>query len=166
MPGTTNILVVGVGNLLLSDDGVGVHAVQELQREPWPGVTVVEVGTAILHGLPFVEEADRVLVIDAAKGGGAPGTIYRFEGRQPVQEAPVHSIHALGLQEAASLLLAGLRVPPITILGMEPASLEYGMSLSEPVAAALPRLVALARETVAKWVQLERAEPVEEPASV
>jgi hydrogenase maturation protease len=154
MPAANNILVLGVGNLLRSDDGVGVHAVQALQQEPWPGVKVVEVGTAILHGLSFLEQTDRALVIDAAKGGGAPGTIYRFAA-QEAECAPIRSIHALGLREAANLLLANRRVPPITILGVEPASLEYGLSLSQPVAAALPHLLALVRQTVGSWMRAE-----------
>jgi hydrogenase maturation protease len=146
-----HILVVGVGNELLTDDGVGVHAVRQLQRESLPGVTVVEIGTAILHGLSFVEEADRVLVIDAARGGQPPGTIYRFEAREGVRDGGINSIHALGLHEAARLLLAGGRVPPVTVLGVEPESLGYGMALSGPVQAALPRVVSLVRETIAQW---------------
>jgi hydrogenase maturation protease len=151
MSGARHILVAGVGNELLSDDGVGVHAIRELQREPMPGVTMVDIGTAILHGLPFVEEADRVLVIDAAMGGRPPGTIYLFEPRGSLWGGMAKSIHALGLREAANLLLVGKPVPPITVLGVEPASFKHGLALSEPVRAALPRVVSLARETIAQW---------------
>jgi hydrogenase maturation protease len=160
MSGTGRILVVGVGNELLSDDGVGVHAARELQREPMPGVTVVEIGTAILHGLPFIEEADRVLVIDAAKGGRRPGTMYLFEPRESAWGGTAKSIHALGLWEAARLLLVGQAPPPITVLGVEPASFQPGLTLSAPVHAAMPRVVSLARETVAQWRGAEEAERV------
>jgi hydrogenase maturation protease len=74
----TRVLIAGVGNVLLSDDGVGVHAVRELQKNPMPGVTVAEIGTAIFHGLHFLENAEHVLVIDATKGGKPPGTVYVF----------------------------------------------------------------------------------------
>jgi hydrogenase maturation protease len=151
MSGTGRSLVVGVGNELLSDDGVGVHAARELQREPMPGVTVVEIGTAILHGLPFIEEADRVLVIDAAKGGRPPGTMYLFEPRESAWGGTAKSIHALGLWEAARLLLVGQAPPPIMVLGVEPASFQPGLTLSAPVHDALPRVVSLARETIAQW---------------
>jgi hydrogenase maturation protease len=151
MSGAEHILVVGVGNELLSDDGVGVHAARELERERMPGVTVVEIGTAILHGLPFLEEADRVLVIDSATGHQPPGTLYLFEPRENLWGGMVKSIHALGLREAANLLLVGKPVPPMTVLGVEPGSFAYGMTLSQPVKAALPRVVALARNTVAQW---------------
>ncbi|MBI5384130.1 MAG: hydrogenase maturation protease [Verrucomicrobia bacterium] len=139
-----------MGNILMGDDGIGIHAVQALQQNPMPGVTMVEIGTAILHGLSFVESADRVLVIDAAKGGHPPGTIYLFEATENTETRAVASIHAMGLREAARFLLRGAP-PPITVIGVEPLVLEYGMELSAPVQAALPRVVELARETLLKW---------------
>jgi hydrogenase maturation protease len=153
MPHSPRILIAGLGNELLSDDGVGVHALRELQKQPVPGVTMVDLGTAILHGLPFLEAADRVLVIDAAKGGRPPGTVYLYEATEDTGTEPMTSIHAMGLREAARFLMAGQLAPPITVLGVEPESLGYGMSLSGPVRAALPSVVCLARETVARWHQ-------------
>lgn len=150
-------LIAGVGNELLADDGVGVYAVRELQKHPLPGVTLVDIGTAVLHGLSFMESADRVLVIDAAKGGQPPGTIYLFDPTENPGENALTSIHAMGLREAANFLLAGKPAPPITVLGVEPALLEYQMGLSPAVQAALPQVVALARETVEQW---QRTKPV------
>lgn len=151
MSHSPRILIAGLGNELLSDDGVGVHAVRALQEHPVPGATMVDIGTAILHGLPFLEEADRVLVIDAAKGGRPAGTVYLFDAAENANTEPMASIHAMGLREAARFLQVGKLAPPITVLGVEPESLGYGMSLSAPVRAALPRVVSLARETVARW---------------
>jgi hydrogenase maturation protease len=151
MSGSSSILILGVGNALLTDDGVGIHAARALQREPMPGVTVVEIGTAILHGLSFLESASRVLVIDAAQGGQPAGTIYLFDAGDPPALQPGSSLHALGLREAARLLMPKGSVPPITVLGVEPESMDYGTELSGPVRSALPRVVALARKTVAGW---------------
>jgi hydrogenase maturation protease len=126
-------------------------------------VTMVEIGTAILHGLSFLESAARVLVIDAARGGQPPGTIYLFDAGEAGAPHPGSSLHALGLREAARLLLRPGSCPPITVLGVEPASLDYGLELSGPVRAALPRVVALARQTVAGWGQArprETAHPI------
>ncbi|MCX6903387.1 MAG: hydrogenase maturation protease, partial [Verrucomicrobia bacterium] len=156
--------IAGVGNALLSDDGIGVHAVRELQREPIPGVTLADIGTAVLHGLSFLESARRVLVIDAAKGGRPPGTIYLFDANGDAAGHYLNSLHALGLREAARVLLPNGLPPAITVLGVEPESLSYGMSLSSPVQAALPRVVALARETVAGWLRAESAQ--ETPCAV
>ena len=146
------ILLAGVGNLLMSDDGVGVHAIAELQREPIPGVTMADIGTAILHGMSFAESASRVLVIDAANGGQPPGTVYFFEAGEAAPLSPTSSIHALGLREAMRFL-SQRTPPPISIIGVEPQTIAYGMELSPPVRAALPGVVALARSTVAGWLR-------------
>jgi hydrogenase maturation protease len=68
------------------------------------------------------------------------------------------SIHSMGLREAARFLMTGQPAPPITVIGVEPETLDYGMDLSGPVQAALPRVVALARETVAGWLRKSLAE--------
>lgn len=158
-----SLLIAGLGNVLLTDDGVGVHAVRELQRRPPAGAMVVEIGTAVLHGLSFVETARRVLLIDAMQGGRPPGTIYLSEmGRrsadaegpaQPFtgQAAPAHSLHSLSLLEAMRVLLPDRPLPPVTVIGVEPAALNYGLSLTPAVAAVLPRIVALARRIVLGW---------------
>lgn len=147
-----HILVAGVGNLLLSDDGVGVHAIRELQKHPMPGVTYAEIGTAILHGLHFLDNADRVLVIDAAKGGQPPGSVYLFEATERTEVKCMTSIHSMGLREAARFLKAGQPVPPITVIGVEPETLDYGMELSSTVQAAMPQVLALTRETLSGWL--------------
>jgi hypothetical protein len=72
-------VILGVGNVLLSDEGIGVHVVNELStRELPPGVSVVEGGTDGFRLLNIITEADRLIVIDAVKGGAEPGSIYRF----------------------------------------------------------------------------------------
>src|SRR5512139_4200703 len=103
------ILVVGLGNLLLKDDGVGVHAVRALQNGVPRGVRAVEVGTAVLDALHLVEWADRILAIDAMASGGHPGTIYRF-GIEDVAEAAVKaSLHEVDLLAAVRFLTNGHR---------------------------------------------------------
>ena len=162
-PVPSGILVAGIGNLLLTDDGIGVHVLRELQKEPMPGVTLAEIGTSILHGLSFVESASRVLVIDAVRGGEAPGTLYCFDAGPATRSAAGSSLHALGLIQAMRCLLPG-PPPPVHIIGVEPQSLAYGMEISPCVQAALPRLVALARNTVAQW--LEQHHPAISPHPV
>jgi hydrogenase maturation protease len=122
-----------------------------LQQEAIPGVAVVEMGAAVLHGLAFVEQAERVLVLDAVQGGQPPGTIYQFAVGESHETPALNSLHAMGLREALRLLPPGAPRPRLTVLGMEPQSLAYGMELSPPVRGALPRIVALARETIAQW---------------
>jgi hydrogenase maturation protease len=144
------IVIVGLGNLLLRDDGVGVHAVHELQKAPPPGVQVVEVGTAILDALHLFEWADRVLAIDAMQAGGPAGTLYSLRASDVEDRSPKASLHELSLL-AALRFLADARRPPIVILGVEPAVIDYGLDLSPEVQSALPVLVQSVREIVDAW---------------
>jgi hydrogenase maturation protease len=148
--GQNGVLIAGVGNLLMRDDGVGVHAVRELLRDPPPGVSVLDAGTAILSALPFFENASRVLVIDAVRAGGRPGSIYLFNSRDADAEGRPASLHSVGPLDAVRHLGRGT-APDITVLGVEPAIVDYGTELSGTVKAALADVVETARRTVSEW---------------
>jgi len=136
-------LIVGLGNVLLKDDGVGVHAVRELGKVLPRGILAVEVGTAVLDALHLFEWADRIIGIDAMQAGGTPGTIYSF-GVDDVDDQGVKaSLHEMGL--IASLRFMKGPRPPIYMLAVEPESMDCGMELSATVQQAVPRLVAEAR---------------------
>lgn len=144
------LLVLGLGNCLLQDDGVGVHAVRALQAERLPGVRVVEVGTAILDALDLIEWADRILAIDAMDAGGRPGTVYVC-GDQDVAGGPAPvSLHELGLKAALQFLPRPPRAE-ITIIGIQPAVIDYSLDLSPEVAAALPQVLEVARDLLRGW---------------
>jgi hydrogenase maturation protease len=144
------VLVAGLGNLLLKDDGVGVHAVRELQHEVPRGVRAVEVGTAILDALHLIEWADCILAIDAMQADGSPGTIYRF-GVEDVFDHPIKaSLHEVDLLAALGFFTSGHR-PEIAVLGVQPETIDAGMDLSPSVQAALPQLVAAAKGIVTRW---------------
>ncbi len=138
------VLIAGLGNVLLGDDGVGVHAVRRLTRRPPPGATAVEVGTAVLDALHLIEEADRLIALDALQAGGTPGTIYRLGPEEVERARGLISLHEFTLLSALDL---AARRPPggIVILGVEPAVIDYGMELSPAVRAVLPRLLDEAR---------------------
>jgi hydrogenase maturation protease len=165
MPHPGYILLAGVGNALCGDDGVGVHAIRMLQEHAFPGVVMVEIGTGVLHGLSFLEAAERVLILDAVRGGQSPGTIYQFDATAPPEPGARTSIHAMGLIEAARRLLPGRLLPPVAVIGVEPASLEFSLALSTPVQSALPAVVSLAIETVAGWQRtvVARSDPHPHP---
>lgn len=147
---TPRILIAGLGNLLLKDDGVGVHAVQELQQNPPKGTKVVEVGCAVLDALHLFEWADIVLGIDAMQAGGAPGTVYRF-GIDDVAEDNHHaSLHEVNLVSALRFLPEDAR-PEIAMLGVEPEIIDYSLDLSQSVSAALPQVVEVVRSMVEGW---------------
>ncbi len=145
------ILIAGLGDLLLRDDGVGVQAVRELQKDPPAGAKVVEVGTAVVDDLHLLEWADKILAIDAMQAGGSAGTLYSFQVSNGEDRSPQSSLHALNLLAALRFLPDGKR-PPLVILGVEPAIIDYGLDLSAKVQATLPVLIQSIREIVDYWL--------------
>ena len=133
-----NTLILGMGNLLLCDEGVGVHVARSLsRRELPPGVEVVEAGTAFLDVLPSIEKADRILLVDAMEGGAAPGTVYRVPFEQCQHPDMLASLHGLDLSRV--FYMAGNhRSPNVTVFGIEPSRIEWGTELSPAVARVLP----------------------------
>lgn len=145
------ILVVGLGNELLTDDGVGVHSARRLEEALGGRALVAEVGTAVLNALHLFEAAERILAIDAMQAGGAPGTVYTFTPKEVEQSDQQLSIHELNLVGALRFLPAEHRKKTIRIIGVEPQTIEFGMELTEAVAAALPSVVATALGIVEEW---------------
>ncbi len=145
------VVVLGVGNLLLSDEGVGVHVANKLmEMDLPPEVDVVEGGTDGFRLMNVVTGAARLIVVDAVKGGGPPGSIYRFD----IKDAPTYpdeyktSVHQIGILEVVHLSELIGEAPETTIIGVEPKSLDMGMELSPEVKAKLPRIIELVLEEI------------------
>jgi len=145
------VVVLGVGNLLLSDEGVGVHVAKKLMEMNLPpGVQVVEGGTDGFKLMNVVTEADRLIVVDAVKGGEAPGSVYRFD----IKDAPTYpdayktSVHQIGILEVVHLSELVGKTPETTIIGVEPKSLDMGMELSPEVEAKLPKIIELVLQEI------------------
>jgi len=145
------IVILGVGNLLLSDEGVGVHVAHELMKlDLPPEVSVVEGGTDGFRLLNVITGADRVIVIDAVKGGADPGSIYRFDVKD-VRNVPSGfrtSVHQIGILEVIDLSVLIGKTPRTTVIGVEPKSLEMSMELSPEVKEKIPRIIELVLEEV------------------
>jgi hydrogenase maturation protease len=139
------VVVLGVGNILLTDEGVGVHVANKLMEmdnlPPW--LRVVEGGTDGFRLLNVVTGTDRLIVVDAVKGGGPPGSIYRFD----IENAPTcpdtfkTSVHQIGILEVIHLSELIGQTPETTIIGVEPKSVAMGLELSPEVEAKLPRII-------------------------
>lgn len=140
------IVILGVGNILLSDEGFGVHVANRMMEMRLPeNVSVVEGGTDGFRLLNIVTEADKLIVIDAIKGGAEPGTIYRFniDDINNVPKGFKTSVHQIGILEVIDLSsLIGKR-PETVVIGIEPKSLNMGMELSEEIKSKIPKIIEL-----------------------
>lgn len=143
-------LILGIGNCLLSDDGVGVHAARLLQAEPPPETAVLAAETDFLSALPLLECCAKALVIDAMDAGRPPGTLYRCRGEELAATGRRHSLHELGLLEALEFLDRSHR-PEVQLLGIQPGRIGLSLDLSPDVAAALPGIVRAARQIIAEF---------------
>lgn len=144
-------LIAGVGNVLLGDEGIGVHAVRALLCGELPaGADAVDAGTALGDLLGELPRYRTLILVDAVRGGGVPGTLYRMEVTSPDELAGPRrplSLHEFGVAEALAQARAlGVLPPRVALLGMEPARIGPGMELSETAARALPELVKIIRE--------------------
>ena len=139
-------MVLGVGNLLLSDEGVGVHVVRKLMEMALPPrVEVVDGGVRGLGLMGTVAGADCLIVIDAVRGGGPPGSIYRFDVEDLTKSPQMYkmSVHEVGILDVLHVSRLVGQTPNTTIIGIEPKSLEMGMDLSPEIQAKVPRVIEL-----------------------
>lgn len=141
----TRLLVLGLGNPLCGDDGLGVAAVAELLRRHRPpdGALLLDGGTLGLSLLPHLEDAREAILVDAVRDRAPPGTLVRLEGPdvRPAVEARL-SVHQVGVADLVAVADLRGRLPRrLVLLGLVPATLEVGVGLSPAVASGLPALV-------------------------
>jgi len=160
MPDTGNagdaVWVVGVGNPLARDEGVGPAAVERLKRESLPaGTRLLDAGTDFLAAMTEFAGAGHVILIDAMRAGGTPGTLYRMMLEELEERASRAGLQLSGhgfdlLQAVALARAAGLRIPPTVVFGVEPGEVAFGEGLSPAVEAAMPELAAAVRREIAR----------------
>jgi hydrogenase maturation protease len=139
-------VVLGVGNLLLKDEGVGVHVINKMMEMDFPPeVELVEGGVDGLYLMNVVVGTDRLIVIDAVKGGGSPGSIYRFKPEDLVihTDTSKMSVHQIGILEVIRLSTLVGKLPETTIIGVEPKSVDMGMELTPEIQSKVPRIIEL-----------------------
>ncbi len=153
---TPQTLILGFGNVLLSDDGAGVRLVERLQAELGPdAATFVDGGTLSFSLLSYVEATNSMLVIDAADLDSAPGTVGLFEGAtmdEFLQSARRRTVHEVGLIDLLDMARLQDCLPQQrALLCIQPQRIDWSETLSAPVAAALPGAAQRARETLQRW---------------
>ena len=153
-------VVLGIGNTILSDEGVGVRAVEAFEaRYRLPeGVTAVDGGTSSMELLDELSDLDLLVVFDTIMAGKEPGTIIRLAGDDvPVFFRKKLSPHQISLADVlASLELIGHLPREVVVIGVQPVTLELGTELTPTVAAQIPQLIELAAaEFAARALPLE-----------
>jgi hydrogenase maturation protease len=155
---TPRALVLGFGNVLLSDDGAGVRLVERLRSELGADAAeFVDGGTLSFSLLPYVEATHSMLVVDAADLGGEPGTIGLFEGGvmdeflKISRRRTVHEVGLIDLLDMARLL--GCLPDQRALLCIQPGRIDWCETLSGPVAEMMPEASRRARATLARWTQ-------------
>jgi hydrogenase maturation protease len=147
------VLVLGVGNLLLRDEGLGVHVARRLMDMDLPlHVEVIDGGTAGLDLLEHIEGRKKVVLVDVVRGGHPPGTIYRMTPEdmedEPRSCLSLHDINVPDLLKVADML--GVEKPEIVMIGIEPKDMDSAdLELSPEIEAQVPKLI----EVVMKEIQ-------------
>jgi hydrogenase maturation protease len=147
------VLILGVGNILLGDDGFGVHLINSLADTPFPpNVQILEAGTVSHQLIPLLREIDYLIVIDVVEAGDTPGSLFRFspEDLKFVKEAMV-SLHQISLVDVLTMAeLTGGR-PKTVIIGVQPKDVtNWSLELTEPLKAVLPKVKELIFEELKK----------------
>jgi hydrogenase maturation protease len=148
-------VVLGIGNILNRDEGLGVRALDLLEHSlgSLPGVEYVDGGVMGLSLLPLVEECEHLLVLDAVDGGDDPGALIEMTAAEIRLFTGVKmSEHQITFQEVLGLAFIRDKLPPhLHLIGAQPEDLAIGLGLSQRVLATLPLVVARARAVLAEW---------------
>lgn len=152
-----SILVLGIGNYLMGDEGVGVHAVRALEREEIPdGVRLLDGGTGGFHLLSYLQEYPTVLLIDATMDGGAPGTVHVLRPKFASDFPRALSAHDIGLRDLIESVILTGKLPDMHLVTVSIADLnDMTTELSPQVREAVPAVVESVKKILAGLRQAE-----------
>ncbi|CAH2213301.1 hydrogenase maturation protease [Tepidibacter aestuarii] len=148
------IAVLGIGNILLRDDGIGVHIINELQNQNLnSNVELIDGGTCILDLLGVFVENNKVIVVDSLKGGHLPGTIYKVPpqelGNYIKANSSLHDVQVLDILKSANLMGHS---PEVIIIGIEPEEIFFDLNLSDTIKEQIPKIIEVVKEEIDKEI--------------
>jgi hydrogenase maturation protease len=150
-------LVLGIGNPLMQDDGVGVHVVQRLKSEypDSPQIEFMDGGTLSFSLIGEIESATTLIVIDAAQFSDEPGAVRTFLGEEMdlfLGRQKNSSVHDVTLVDLMSIALLSDQLPARrALIGIQPGSIDWGTELTPAIKKAIPNVCAIAVELIEKW---------------
>jgi hydrogenase maturation protease len=147
------ILVLGIGNILLKDEGIGVHVANTLMEMPLPPeVEVMDGGTMGIDLLFYIEGRKKVIVIDTVKAGEPPGTMYRFTDKDlSFKKDVLRTAHGIDFSDVVrTSQTMGTKPDEVVFIGIEPESMEEGLELSPFIAERIPAIIELVKRELGK----------------
>ena len=143
-----DILVLGVGNLLLKDEGVGIHVIQALEKEELPpNGSLMDGGTGGLHLISWIQDYNRIIMVDATLDHNPPGTIRLIRPRYATDFPPLMSAHEIGLRDMIDAMILTEKLPDIQLIVVSAEDIsEVGMDLTPVVQAAVPKVVKMIKQ--------------------
>ena len=152
---TAENVVLGIGNIILSDEGFGVRVVEYLEKNfSFPeNVSLIDGGTLGVELTHFVTGTKRLLIIDSINGGAEPGQIFHLRNDEIKNHfAQKLSAHEVGIQDVLTILeLSGKKIPHVELIGAQPFSLEAGVELTEQMEKLVPLFAEKALEILKSW---------------
>jgi hydrogenase maturation protease len=147
------LLVLGVGNTLLMDEGIGVHAIYEFwkEKEDWDETLVdfIDGGTFTQDIFYLFEEYESILVLDVVRANKPTGTIYSLEENQlRKEEKQMLSLHDIDLLDSLGMAQMRGHRPYLRVIGIEPEKIDWGTELTPTLAAAFPSFLEVARKHI------------------
>jgi len=154
-----SLLVMAVGNILRMDDGFADAVLNRLAAMDLPeDVELFDAGTSAIDLMDVFHDRDKLIVLDAVRGGQAPGTLYRFSPQEVEDGAlPMNSLHQVGLLETLKLgELVNCKPKETVIIGCQPERTELGIGLSEAVSGRLERATELVLQEINNFILLNK----------
>jgi len=140
-------LILGVGNFLLKDEGVGIHVIHELEKENLPpDVSLMDGGTGGLHLISWLQDYDLIIMIDATLDDNLPGTVRLIQPHYASDFPPLMSAHEIGLRDMIEVMSLTGNLPEIRLIVISAADIsEVGTELSSEIQAVLPKIIQLVK---------------------
>ncbi|MCW8944975.1 MAG: HyaD/HybD family hydrogenase maturation endopeptidase [Sedimenticola sp.] len=151
-------LVLGIGNTILRDEGIGIHVIEYLEKN-YPeqdDVSFIDGGTLSFSLAGLLAEHDQLIVVDAARTGGAAGSVVCFEGDQMDRYLTGNrqSVHEVGLTDLLDIARLSDHYPENrALIGIEPENMEWGEEPTDAVGAAIPKAAGIAIKLIAQWAE-------------
>lgn len=146
------ILILGLGNILLKDEGIGVFVAQKLMEESLPqNVEVIDGGTMGINLIYYIEGRKKIIVIDAVMADSAPGTLYRFTEKELEKNTGMlFSAHDINFVDVLKNLSFISKLPEeIIFIGIKPAEISEGLGLTPLIENKIPQIIELVKKEIA-----------------